>query len=219
MESLLLKLICLADNKLDNEEKVPSRVDYVEKIEIDRTTLYNFDGPCQLIHADIGNLEFLGKNATISRHVLLVADLCSSKVYVFSMRSRKQILQKIKLFYDEIKNKRKSKTMKLQVDNELQQKKIKDLNHENNVQMFTTSFRGGKAFAAEKKNRELKTRISKLNAQKLKFSPAKIFLSSASNMNNVQGEKYGLCPEEIKKKSFSSGRFKALFSFHRIKFS
>ena len=98
-------------------------------------------------------------------------------------------------------------------------KKIKDLNHENNVQMFTTSFRGGKAFAAEKKNRELKTRISKLNAQKLKFSPAKIFLSSASNMNNVQGEKYGLCPEEIKKKSFSSGRFKALFSFHRIKFS
>ena len=119
MESLLLKLICLADNKLDDEEKVPSRVDYVEKIETDRSTLYNFDGPFQLIHADVGNLEFLGKNATIPRYVLLVADLCSSKVYVFSMRPRKQILQKVKLFYDEIKNKRKSKTMRHQVDNEL----------------------------------------------------------------------------------------------------
>ena len=38
-------------------------------------------------------------------------------------------------------------------------------------------------------------------------------------MNNVQGEKYGLCPEEIKKKSLSSERFKTLFNFHRIKFS
>ena len=119
MESLLLKLICLADNKLDDEEKVPSRVDYVEKIETDRSTLYNFDGSFQLIHADVGNLEFLGKNATIPRYVLLVADLCSSKVYVFSMRPRKQFLQKVKLFYDEIKNKRKSKTMRHQVDNEL----------------------------------------------------------------------------------------------------
>ena len=53
----------LADNKLDDEEKVPTRVDYVEKREIDRSTLYSSDRPFQLIHADIGNLEFLGKNA------------------------------------------------------------------------------------------------------------------------------------------------------------
>ena len=31
---------------------------------IDRSILYSFDGPFQLIHADVGNLEFLGKNAT-----------------------------------------------------------------------------------------------------------------------------------------------------------
>ena len=76
-----------------------------------------------------------------------------------------------------------------------------------------------KLLLQKKKIRKLKTRISKLNAQKLKFSPVKIILSSASNMNNVQGEKYGLCPEEIKKKSLSSERFKTLFNFHRIKFS
>ena len=101
----------------------------------------------------------------------------------------------MKLFYDIVKNKRK-KTMKLQVNNEFQQVKIKDLNVQNNVEMFTTSVRGGKAFAAEQKIRELKIRISKLNAQKLKISPKKIILNSAANMNNVQSEKYGLSPEE-----------------------
>ena len=52
------------------------------------------------------------------------------------MKSRKQILQKMKLFYDEVRSKRKGKRMRLQVDNEFQQVKIKDLNDENNVEMF-----------------------------------------------------------------------------------
>ena len=93
----------------------------------------------------------------------------------------------MKQFYDEIKNKRNN-TMRLQVDNEFQQVKLKDVSDQNNVEMFTTSARGGKAFAAEQKIRELKTRISKLNTQKLKISPTKIILSSADNMNSVQSE-------------------------------
>ena len=76
------------------------------------------------------------------------------------MHSRKQIVQKMALFYDEIKNKRKNKPMRLQVDIEFQQVKLKDLNEANNVEMFTTSVLGGKAFAAEQKIRELKTRIA-----------------------------------------------------------
>ena len=76
---------------------------------IDRWTLCSFDGPLQLIHADVGNLEFLGKNATIPRHVLQVVDLYFSKVYVYPMRSRKQNLQKTKWFYNEVKNKIKIK--------------------------------------------------------------------------------------------------------------
>ena len=82
--------------------------------------------------------------------------------------------------------------------------------------MFTTSFRGGKTSAAEQKIIELKSRISKLNAQKLKISPTKMILSSASNMSNVRSEKYGLGPEEIEKKSLYSERFRTLFNFHRI---
>ena len=39
--------------------------------------------------------------------------------------------------------------------------------------MFSTSLRGGKAFAAEQKIRELKIRISKLKSQKLKNTQTK----------------------------------------------
>ena len=70
---------------------------------VKQTALYGCDGPFQLIHAGVQNLEFLGKNATIPRYVLLVLDLYLLKVYVYPMRSRKQILQKMKLFYDEVK--------------------------------------------------------------------------------------------------------------------
>ena len=67
------------------------------------------------------------------------------------MRSRKQILQKMKLFHDEVRAKRKGKRMRLQVDNEFQQAKIKDLNDEDNVEMFTSSVRGGKVLPSNKK--------------------------------------------------------------------
>ena len=87
------------------------------------------------------------------------------------MRSRKQIRQRLEQFYEDVKSKRKGTKMKLQVDQEFQQVRIKDLNELNNVEMFSTSLRSGKAFAAEQKIRELKTRISKLNSQKLKMSP------------------------------------------------
>ena len=155
----------------------------LKKREIDRSTLYSFDDPFQLLHADIGNLEFLGKNATFPQYVLVIVDLFSFKVYTYSMKSRIQILQKLKLFYDDVRNKRKEKRMRIQVDNEFHQVKIKDLNDENNVKIFTTAVRGGKAFAAEQKIRELKTRISKFNTQKLKISPVKIIPGSTANMN------------------------------------
>ena len=198
------------------DNKVPARADYVEKRKIDRSTLNSFDGPFQLLHADVGNLEFLGKNATFPQYVLVIIYLYSSKVYTYSMKSRKQILQKMKLFYDEVRSKRKGKRMRLQVDNEFQQVKIKDLNGENNVDMFTSSVRGGKAFVAEQKIREFKTRISKLNAQKLKISPSKIIQNSTLSLNLMKGVKYGLSPEEIESRSLAGERFKTPFNMHRI---
>ena len=99
----LLKLIDLRENKIKkiNDDKVPIRLDYVEKREIDRSTVYSFDFPFQLLHADVGNLEFLGKLASVPNYALLIVDLYlySSKVYyVYPMRSRKQIHKKLEQF-------------------------------------------------------------------------------------------------------------------------
>ena len=110
----------------------------------------------------------------------------------------------MKLFYDEAKAKRKGKHMVVQVDNESQQIKIKDLNDENNVEMFTSSVRGGKAFAAEQKIRELKTRVAKLNVQKLKITPQKIIQNYGQNMSLMKSVKYGLSPDEIERQSLTS---------------
>ena len=86
---------------------------YVEKREIDRSNLYSFNGPFQLLHADIGNLVFVGKNTTAPKYVLLLVDLYSSKVYVYPTHSRKQILQKMKLFYDEVKKKKEKQNQEI----------------------------------------------------------------------------------------------------------
>ena len=75
--------------------------------------------------------------------------------------------------------------------------KIKDLNDLNNVKMFSTSLRGGKAFAAEQKIRELKTRKAKLNNEKLKISSWRIMEMSTENMNIQPSKKYGFSPEEV----------------------
>ena len=90
---------------------MPTRLDYVEKGEIDRLTLYNFDRPFQIIHADVANLELLGKSATTPNYALLIVDLYFSKEYVcLLMHSRKQILQRLEQFCKEVQNKRKIET-------------------------------------------------------------------------------------------------------------
>ena len=92
-EKLFYKLVNLIDSKNElDDDKAPTRTDYVEKREIDRCTFYSFDGPFQLLHADVGNLKFPGKNTTFPQYVLVIVDLFSWKVYAYSMRSRKQIL-------------------------------------------------------------------------------------------------------------------------------
>ena len=57
--------------------------------------------------------------------------------------------------------------------------------------------RGVKAFATEQKIRELKSRIAKLNALKMKVTPTKTITTSSENMNSVLNEKYGLSANEI----------------------
>ena len=137
----IFNLVNLLDKKnvIFEPERV-KRTDYVEKREIDHSTLYSFDAPFQLFHADVASLEFLGKNATFPQYVLVLVDLFSSKVYTYPMKSRKQIRQKLEQFYRDVRSKIKNKKMRLQVDQEFQQVKIKDLNDLNNEKMFSTFF-------------------------------------------------------------------------------
>ena len=64
----------------------------------------------------------------------------------------------------------------MQVDNEFEQIKIKDLNDKYVVTIFTTVIRREKVFAAGQKLRELKSRIAKLNAPKMKVPTTTIIL-------------------------------------------
>ena len=203
------------DNGIFDTNSV-KRTDYVEKREIDHSTLYSFDAPFQLFHVDVGNLEFLGKNATFPQYVLVLVDLFSSKIYTCPMKSRKQIRQRLEQIYEEVESKRKGEKMRFQVDQGFQQVKIKDFHELNNVEMFSTSLTGGKAFAAEQKIRELKTRISKLNGQKLKISPKKIIEISTENMNIQPSKKYGFSPKEVESRAIKSERFRTLYNMHRI---
>ena len=85
------------------------RTDYVEKRDIDRSTLYSFSRPVELVHADVGNLEFRGKNATFPRYVLVLVDLFSFKTYTYLMRSRKQLSKSSKSFMRRLRTKEKVK--------------------------------------------------------------------------------------------------------------
>ena len=76
-DSLFLKLILLADNRLEDEKRKPTRAYFIKKRAIDRSTLYSFDGLFQLVHVDVANFEFLGSSATAPRYVLLAVDLYS----------------------------------------------------------------------------------------------------------------------------------------------
>ena len=71
------------------------------------------------------------------------------------MKNRSLLAKKMKLFYEDIKQKRTGR-MRLQTDLEFKQNQIKKLNDEFNVEMFHTKVRGGKAFAAEQKENSIK---------------------------------------------------------------
>ena len=147
----------------ENENRVPFYTPFIpHKKNIDRSTLYTVNGPLQFFHADVAFLKFLAKSAVDPKYALVCVDLFTSKVYVYTMRKKSNLVNKLETFYKEIESKRnKNEKMRLQTDQEFQQNEIKKLNVKYNVEMFSSRIRGGKAFAAEQKIRELKKIIFK----------------------------------------------------------
>ena len=205
-----------------DEARVPFYTPFVpQKKNIDRSTLYTISGPMQFFHADIAYLQFLAKSAVDPKYALLCVNLFTSKIYVYTMRKRSQIVNKLEDFYQDISTKRKkNETMRLQTDQEFQQNEIKKINLKYNVEMFSSRLRGGKAFAAEQKIRELKKVIFKTkNAYKLskkKINSKKIIEKSVQNLNNTNSEKYGTPPEIIEQKTLENEVFREVYDFYRL---
>ena len=126
-----------------------------EKSNVDHLTLYSIGKPFELLHSDITDTRFLAKSAVDSKYCLLLVDLFTSKIYVYPMKNRSLLAKKLKVFYEDI-NQKRARRMRLQTDLEFKQNQIKKLNDEFNVDMFHTKVKGGKAFAAEQKIREFK---------------------------------------------------------------
>ena len=175
----------------------------------------------QFFHADLAYLQFFAKSAVDPKYALVCVDLFTSKVYVYTLKNKNNLFKKIEEFYREIDDKRiKNEKMRLQVDLEFQQNKIKELNKKYNVDMFSTKTRGGKAFAAEQKIREFKKilfRIKKTyKRMKKRLNSTKLIKKTVENMNNTKSIKYDLEPEVIEKRSLTDDNFREKYDFYRL---
>ena len=148
--------------KLENEEEeekeeiqIPFYTPFIEqRKDIDRSSaLYSINGPLQFFHADLAYLQFFAKSAVDPKYALVCVDLFTSKVYIYTLRTKNNLFKKVEEFYKEIDDKRiKNEKMRLQVDLEFQQNKIKELNKKYNVDMFSTKKKRWKSICCRAKN-------------------------------------------------------------------
>ena len=206
---------------IDEENTVPIFTSFVEsKKNIDKSTLYSFNGPFQLLHADIADIRFFSKSAVDPKYCLLFVDLFTQKIYTYPMKKINNLKRKMEIFYQEVDQKRKEKILRLQTDLEFQQNEIKKLNKKYNVEMFSTRLRGGKAFAAEQKIREFKKLLLKVKTfyqkSKTKFKPYEIIRKVTANMNKTKTVKYQIEPEDVEKKALADDNFREKIDFYRL---
>ena len=206
----------------EKKDRLPFYTPFIpQKKNIDRSTLYSLNGPMQFFHADIAYLQFLAKSAVDPKYALVCVDLFTSKIYVYTMRKRSSLANKLEKFYQDIQKKRSdNEKMRLQTDQEFQQNEIKKINQKYNVEMFSSRIRGGKAFAAEQKIRELKKVIFKTKRnyklQKKKINSKQIIEKAVENLNKTNSEKYGVAPETIEKKTLENDTFREIYDFYRL---
>ena len=177
--------------KFQTEPVIPSHIPFIEKkSEIDRSTLYSFGGPFELLHADIADIRFFAKSAADPLYCLLIVDLFTQKIYTYPIKKRNLLSRKLEIFYEEVRNKRKNKRTRLQTDLEFNQNEIKTLNKKYNIEMFHTRTRGGKAFAAEQKITEFKKLLLKMKIiiknEKKRLKSNDIIKKVTYNMNNTK---------------------------------
>ena len=172
------------------------------------------------MHADVANLEFLGKSAVDPKYCLPFIDHFTAKVYTYPMKTGKLLSKKMSVFYEDVEAKRKGKKVCLQTDQEFLLNGIKHLNIKRNAEMFSTRVRGGKAFTAERKIMELKKRLHKIRTIKKRIGkrlcPIELITTVTKNMSDTKSEKYGLELKVIENKSLEDDLFGIKHDFHRM---
>ena len=104
-------------------KNLPLVTPYIDKTSnIDHSTLYSISRPFEALHADIADLRFLAKSAVDPKYCLLIANLFTSKIYVYPMKNRGLLAKKMEILYNDIQPKRTGK-MHLQTDLEFNQNK------------------------------------------------------------------------------------------------
>ena len=131
--------------------------------------------------------------------------------------------KKLKLFYEDVKNKRTGR-MRLQTDLEFKQNQILKLNDEFNGDMFHTRLRGGKAFAAEQKIRVFKKLLLKGKSLEKQYGrrlkPLDLIRKVTQHMNNVNSTKYDIAPVAIEKRRLDPNDgeyFQEIYNFLRLR--
>ena len=62
-----------------------------------------------MVHGNIADTRVLAKSAVDPKNCLLLVDLFTSKIYVYPMKNRSLLAKKLRLFYEDIQNKRTGK--------------------------------------------------------------------------------------------------------------
>ena len=186
--------------KFKKSDLLPITTPFYEfKGNVDHSTLFSISKPFELLHGDIADTRFLARSAVDPKYCLLLVDLFTSKVYIYTMKNRSLLARKLKLFYEDIQNKRTG-PMRLQTDLEFKQNEIIKLNKEYNIEMFHTKLRGGKEFAPEQKIGQFKKlllkekRLEKERGKRLR--PLQLIANVTKHMNNTNSTKYGI-PSEV----------------------
>ena len=71
--------------------------------------LNTIDGPMELVHADVADLNSFNKSVVAPKYCLLCVDLFTSKVYTYGMKKKSQLADKLEKFYLEIADVKKKK--------------------------------------------------------------------------------------------------------------
>ena len=89
----------LDDKNFYKNENLPLITPYIDKrTNIDHSTLYSFNIPFEILHADIADLRFLARSAADPKHCVLLVDLFTSKIHVHPMKYRSLLPKNLSYF-------------------------------------------------------------------------------------------------------------------------